>query len=234
MNARKTLFHAVCASAALVAVNAVAQDIQGEDAELSYKMGYDIGVRMQEMGIKNLDPSAFSAGAMDAMADKDSQLSTAQSDAAAATLTRLQSEEMDRKRLELANAAENNLKIGKVFLDENAQRDGVQVTPSGLQYEVVRAGDGPRPKATDTVRVHYQGTLIDGTEFDSSYSRGEPAVFPLNRVISGWTEGLQLMPVGSEYRFCIPSDLAYGGRNQGKIGPNSTLVFKVELLGIEG
>ncbi len=234
MNARKTLIHAICASAVLVGTQAIAQDIQGEDAELSYKMGYDIGERMQEMGIKNLDPSAFSAGAMDAMADKDSQLSEAQSSAATATLTRLQSEEMDRRRLELANAAENNLKIGKTFLEENAQRDGVQVTPSGLQYEVVRAGDGPRPKATDTVRVHYQGTLIDGTEFDSSYGRGEPAVFPLNRVISGWTEGLQLMPVGSEYRFVIPSDLAYGGRNQGKIGPNSTLIFKVELLGIEG
>ncbi|MFK7955106.1 MAG: FKBP-type peptidyl-prolyl cis-trans isomerase [Lysobacterales bacterium] len=233
MKVVKTLFAASIASTVLLSGAAMSQNIEGDDAELSYKMGHDIGQRMLEMGIKTLDPSAFSAGAVDAMAERESRLTPEQASGATSTLTRLQTEEQDRRRVELANAAQNNLKAGEDYLTENAKRDGVQVTDSGLQYEVVRAGDGPRPMATDTVRVHYQGTLLDGTEFDSSYSRGEPAVFPLNRVISGWTEGLQLMPVGSEYRFHIPSDLAYGGRSQAKIGPNSTLVFKVELMGIE-
>ena len=127
-----------------------------------------------------------------------------------------------------ANEAE-----GEKFLAENAQRPGVVVTDSGLQYEVIEAGDGAKPLATETVKVHYAGTLIDGTEFDSSYKRGEPIEFPLNRVIAGWTEGVQLMSVGSKYRFYIPGALAYGPRGAGPdIGPNATLVFEVELLDI--
>ncbi|MGN7612903.1 FKBP-type peptidyl-prolyl cis-trans isomerase [Magnetococcales bacterium HHB-1] len=120
-------------------------------------------------------------------------------------------------------------------LEENAKKEGVKVTSSGLQYEVLKEGDGSKPKATDTVRVHYAGTLTDGTEFDSSYKRGEPISFPLNRVIKGWTEGLQLMSVGSKYRLTIPGELAYGPRGmpQAGIGPNATLIFDVELLGIE-
>ncbi len=122
-----------------------------------------------------------------------------------------------------------------MYLEENARKEGVTVTASGLQYEVLEQGDGPKPSATDTVRVHYAGTLTDGTEFDSSYKRGEPISFPLNRVISGWTEGLQLMGVGSTFLFTIPGDLAYGpaGMPPAGIGPNATLIFKVELLGIE-
>ncbi|MBF0590113.1 MAG: FKBP-type peptidyl-prolyl cis-trans isomerase [Magnetococcales bacterium] len=123
----------------------------------------------------------------------------------------------------------------RMFLEENAKKEGVTVTESGLQYEVLTQGDGPKPASRDTVRVHYAGTLVDGTEFDSSYKRGEPISFPLNRVIKGWTEGLQLMPVGSKYRLTIPGDLAYGPRGmpQAGIGPDATLVFDVELLGIE-
>ncbi|MBF0588484.1 MAG: FKBP-type peptidyl-prolyl cis-trans isomerase [Magnetococcales bacterium] len=115
-----------------------------------------------------------------------------------------------------------------------ASEEGIQVTASGLKYEVMTEGDGPKPSATDTVRVHYAGTLEDGTEFDSSYKRGEPISFPLNRVIAGWTEGVQLMGVGSKYRFTIPGDLAYGpmGMPQAGIGPNATLIFVVELLDI--
>lgn len=116
------------------------------------------------------------------------------------------------------------------FLAENAQKEGVMVTESGLQYEVIETSEGVSPEATDTVTVHYRGTLIDGTEFDSSYSRSEPTTFPLNRVIPGWTEGLQLMQQGAKYRFFIPSELAYGGTGQGAIPPNSTLIFEVELL----
>ncbi|MEM7697499.1 MAG: FKBP-type peptidyl-prolyl cis-trans isomerase, partial [Verrucomicrobiota bacterium] len=119
------------------------------------------------------------------------------------------------------------------FLEDNAKKDGVTTTSSGLQYEVITEGDGAKPAATDTVTVHYHGTLIDGTVFDSSVERGQPTSFPLNRVISGWTEGLQLMPTGSKYRFTIPSDLAYGDRGAGTdIPPGATLVFEVELIKI--
>ena len=118
------------------------------------------------------------------------------------------------------------------FLAENGKRDEVTTTESGLQYEVLEEGDGAQPTRQDQVTVHYKGELLDGTVFDSSYDRGEPATFPLNRVIPGWTEGLQLMKVGAKYKFYIPSELGYGSRDQGKIPPNSTLIFQVELLSI--
>ena len=122
---------------------------------------------------------------------------------------------------------------GKAFLAENAKKDGVIVTKSGLQYSIVKKATGPKPKADDTVTVHYVGTLIDGTEFDSSVKRGKPATFPLNRVIPGWTEGLQLMSVGEKYKFVIPAELGYGEQGAGTIPANATLVFEVELLDIE-
>jgi FKBP-type peptidyl-prolyl cis-trans isomerase FklB len=126
-----------------------------------------------------------------------------------------------------------NLKAGEDFLQANKEREGVHTTASGLQYEVLTEGNGPRPKATDKVKCHYHGTLIDGTIFDSSVQRGQPATFPLNMVIKGWTEALQLMPVGSKYRLFLHPSLAYGERQTGSvIGPNSTLIFDVELLGI--
>jgi FKBP-type peptidyl-prolyl cis-trans isomerase len=134
---------------------------------------------------------------------------------------------------EAAARAEENAARGAEFLSENAEKEGVQVTESGLQYEVLREGEGPTPEATDQVSIHYQGTLMDGTQFDSSYDRGEPAVFAVNGVIPGFSEGLQLMPVGSQYRFYIPSELGYGPQGSGgAIGPNSTLIFEVELLDI--
>lgn len=126
-----------------------------------------------------------------------------------------------------------NLKVGEDFLKENGAKEGVHTTPSGLQYEILKEGDGAKPKATDTVKCHYHGTLIDGTVFDSSVKRGQPASFPLNMVIKGWTEALQLMPVGSKWRLFLHPALAYGDRQTGaSIGPNSTLIFDVELLGI--
>jgi FKBP-type peptidyl-prolyl cis-trans isomerase len=130
-------------------------------------------------------------------------------------------------------APANPLAAGQTFLARNAQEPGVMTTASGLQYKVITEGSGAQPTATDTVTVHYRGTLIDGTEFDSSYSRGEPISFPLNGVIPGWTEGLQLMTVGSKYILYIPSELGYGAQGAGAaIPPNSTLIFEVELLGI--
>jgi len=126
-----------------------------------------------------------------------------------------------------------NLAKGRAFLEENGKREGVITTSSGLQYEIITMGSGPKPTASSTVRVNYEGKLIDGTEFDSSYKRGESISFPLNRVISGWTEGVQLMQVGSVYKFFIPTELAYGARTTGSIPANSALIFKIELLGIQ-
>lgn len=130
--------------------------------------------------------------------------------------------------------SQSALERGQQFLQENAKRDGVKTTASGLQYEVITEGKGKSPKATDEVLVHYRGTLLDGTEFDSSYKRNEPISFPLNQVIKGWTEGVQLMQEGAKYRFFIPSNLAYGSRGAGgAIGPDETLVFEVELLKVQ-
>ena len=132
----------------------------------------------------------------------------------------------------LAAMAATPAEKGEEFLKENAKKEGVKTTASGLQYKVIKEGEGKSPKATDTVSVHYRGTLLDGTEFDSSYKRNEPTQFPLNRVIKGWTEGVQLMKEGAKYQFFIPSQLAYGERGTpgGPIGPNETLIFDIELL----
>ncbi len=134
----------------------------------------------------------------------------------------------------LSLMAQSALEKGQQFLQENAKKEGVKSTPSGLQYVVLTEGQGKSPKATDTVLVHYKGTLLDGTEFDSSYKRNAPISFPLNQVIPGWTEGVQLMKEGGKYRFFIPSNLAYGSRGAGgAIGPDETLIFDVELLKVQ-
>ena len=140
---------------------------------------------------------------------------------------------MQEKKLQLkAQIGIENKVIGLAFLNNNAKQAGIIVTDSGLQYEVLKNGEGSKPKATDTVTVNYLGTLLDGTEFDSSYSRNKSASFPLNRVIKGWTEGVQLMNVGAKYKFYVPADLAYGARSTGKISSHSSLIFEVELLKI--
>ena len=148
-------------------------------------------------------------------------------------------QDFQKKLQEIANeqkkkVADENAKVSADFLAENAKKDGIKVTESGLQYEVITEGNGASPKATDVVKVHYEGTLISGQIFDSSIKRGEPVEFPLNQVIPGWTEGVQLMKVGSKYRFFIPSNLAYGEQGAGgMIAPNSALIFEVELLEIK-
>tara|TARA_Y100000766_G_C18893273_1_gene599627 strand:- start:1818 stop:2333 length:516 start_codon:yes stop_codon:yes gene_type:complete len=161
----------------------------------------------------------------DALAGKESRLKPEEMQEAMMNMRKKMVEERKQK-------AEENKTSGAKYLEENKAKEGVKVTESGLQYKVLKEGEGAQPKESDTVKVHYKGTLIDGTEFDSSYSRNEPAEFGVGQVIRGWVEGLQLMKVGSKYQFFIPSDLAYGPQGRPSIPPNSVLIFEVELLDI--
>lgn len=204
-----------------------ALDLEVREQRASYAQGVMIGQQGQEFPVQ---VDAFVQGVRDGI-EGNSQLNEAELAAAVSEFHSIRSEGADTE------AAENKL-VGEEFLAENAQREGVIVTESGLQYEVLVAGDGPRPTETDTVTVHYRGTTLDGTEFDGSRSHDPPgpSTFGVNRVIAGWTEGLQLMPVGSKYKLYIRSDLAYGDNAPpgAGFGPGSTLVFEVELLGIVG
>jgi FKBP-type peptidyl-prolyl cis-trans isomerase len=176
-----------------------------------------------------VDVAAMVQAIQAGFAGKPAKLTEAEAEQVKAEFSAIMQAKMTAKA---AAEGQNNLKAGQAFLAENGKKPGVRTTASGLQYQVLRAGSGPTPAKTDKVRVHYQGTLLDGTKFDSSYDRGQPAEFGLNQVIPGWAEGVALMPVNSKYRFWIPSNLAYGPQGQPPIGPNSTLVFDVELLGI--
>lgn len=189
--------------------------------KISYALGMVIGHNLKGMGIENLNVQAFTQAVQDVLNGQP----TAQTDAEAQkTVT----EYLQAKEAEAGKMARE---AGEKFLEENAKNEGVVVLPSGLQYQVLTEGNGRKPKATDNVKCHYEGTLIDGTVFDSSYRRGEAATFPLNGVIAGWTEGVQLMGEGAKYRFFIPYQLAYGTRGAGQsIPPYATLIFDVELI----
>lgn len=223
--------HALATAALLAAgVGAVqAQDLATDKDKVSYMIGMDVGQNLGQFK-DEVDVDVLVRGLRDAMDGKETQLTQEQAaEVRQQFMQRMQAQAQQQR----VQAAETNRAEGEAFLAENGKKAGVTTTDSGLQYEVITAGDGPRPKATDRVRVHYVGTLLDGTKFDSSIDRGEPAEFPLNGVIPGWTEGLQLMPVGSKYKFYIPSELAYGEQGTpGPIGPNATLTFEVELLEI--
>jgi len=208
--------------------------LETEAQQQSYGIGASVGnflnedlANKKELGIE-LDQELMIRGFKDALAG-DAKI---EEEKIREVLTALDESVRAKQQEQAKAAAQENLAEGEKYLAENAKKEGVEVTESGLQYEVLEQGDGEKPAETDTVKVHYKGTLLDGTEFDSSYSRNEPTTFPLNRVIPGWTEGLQLMPVGAKYKFTIPSELAYGERDLGKIPANSTLVFEVELLEI--
>lgn len=196
----------------------------------SYAIGVSIGSQLAEEGVEP-DIDAFVAGLRDALAGNESKIPMRELQQVMADFQEDLEQKAEVKRKQLGAA---NLKAGQEFLAQNARRKGVVTLPSGLQYEILVDGEGAVPKATDTVRTHYKGTLIDGAVFDSSHDRGQPAEFQVGGVIKGWVEALQLMKVGSKWKLFVPSDLAYGERGAGrKIGPNAVLIFEVELLGIE-
>lgn len=240
----KTLRISLLASAVVVALAACGggeterasvseADLSSDDARQSYALGANIGSYIsseleqhQEVGIE-LDEDLMVSGFIDAL-EGNAVLSEEEAEELVFTLR----ERFTTQQSEVVGG--RNIEEGMAYQEENAARDGVMVTESGLQYEVLESGDGESPAANDIVEVHYEGTLIDGTVFDSSYERDEPISFPLNRVIPGWTEGVQLMQIGAKYRFVIPAELAYGDRQVagGLIQPNSTLIFEVELLDV--
>lgn len=197
--------------------------------KVSYIIGSQIGTQMKGQGI-DLDDEKFVRGLQDGRAGRELALTPEEIQAVMAAFQQQMMEKMQAARTE---AGEKAGAEGVAFLAENAEKPGVKTTESGLQYMVVEEGDGDTPAATDVVRTHYRGTLIDGTEFDSSYARGEPAEFPVNGVIPGWTEALQLMQVGDKWKLFIPSELAYDTRGAGQdIPPNAALIFDIELLEI--
>jgi FKBP-type peptidyl-prolyl cis-trans isomerase len=203
--------------------------IDSEEQKISYAMGYNMGNNFRQI-YPNLDIDSLIQGIIDSINQKESLMTN---DEIQKTLMQLQENMRKSQQVQKKAKAEENKIEGEKFLKENAKKKGIKVTKSGLQYQIIKPGNGPQPKVNDTVKVNYRGTFIDGNEFDSSYKRGVPASFPLNRVISGWTEGLQLMKVGSKYKFFIPSELAYKEHGAPPtIGPNVTLIFEVELLEI--
>jgi FKBP-type peptidyl-prolyl cis-trans isomerase FkpA/FKBP-type peptidyl-prolyl cis-trans isomerase FklB len=202
--------------------------LDNDEQKLSYSMGRTIAEQLVNGGF-DVDVVALKAGIDDAHGGVDTKVSEEDFNAARDNMI---------KKLEAAHEEEQaglsaaNAEAGAKYLIENGAKEGVVTTETGLQYKVITQGEGDMPGATDNVTVHYRGTLIDGTEFDSSYSRNEPATFPVNAVIPGWTEALQLMPVGAKWELTIPSSLAYGPAATGTIGPDSVLLFEVELLSI--
>ena len=207
-------------------------NLDTEKAKVSYSIGFNMGQNLG--GIKDeIDLAILFQAIRDGLGGEGkAQISQKDRMEIMKTFQGKIRDIMEKKREEQGRKLKKNKEEGEAFLKENGSKEGVITTASGLQYQVIQEGNGPTPKATDTVEVHYRGTLIDGTEFDSSYSKGQPAKFALNRVIPAWTEGVQLMKVGSKYKFFAPSNLAYGPRGSRAIGPNAVLIFEIELLSI--
>jgi FKBP-type peptidyl-prolyl cis-trans isomerase FklB len=204
-------------------------ELKTQKDKASYSIGVSIGKNLKDQKVE-INTDILVKGLLDAYTGAKTQLTEKEM---GDVLTQFQQEIMAKAQEEAAKKGGENKSKGEKFLAENKNKPGVKTTPSGLQYSVISEGTGPKPTASSTVKVHYTGKLIDGTTFDSSVDRGEPVEFPLNGVIKGWTEGVQLMSKGAKYKFYIPSELAYGDRGAGNaIGPNETLVFEVELLDI--
>jgi FKBP-type peptidyl-prolyl cis-trans isomerase FklB len=202
-------------------------EIKDQNDKANYSIGYQIGGDFRKQGVE-ISPEILVRGIKDAQSGAEAPMSKEDMQK---TLMDLQQRVKDAEQAAGRQATEENLASGEAFLAENATREGVTTLPSGLQYKVITAGSGASPKRTDQVTVHYRGILIDGTEFDSSYRRNQPATFRLDRVIPGWTEGLQLMQEGDKWQLFIPAKLAYGEKGSGaRIPPNATLIFEVELI----
>lgn len=208
----------------------VVKELKTHQDSVSYAIGFNIGQNFKMQSVE-VDATILAAAINDVLADKKALLNEEQ---AQQIMMAYQTELMAKQEEKRKADGSKNMDAGKKFLAENKTKEGVQTTASGLQYKVIKMGDGPKPTSSDRVKCHYKGTLIDGKQFDSSIDRGEPAVFPVTGVIAGWTEVLQMMPVGSKWQVFIPSELGYGERGAGEdIGPNATLIFEIELLGIE-
>jgi FKBP-type peptidyl-prolyl cis-trans isomerase len=198
--------------------------------KFSYALGMNLGANLHKQSAP-VDPNIMARGLKDALAGGKTLLTAEE---ARAAITAVQNDMHEKQQAKMQVAGDANKNEGEAFLADNKSKEGVVALPSGLQYKVLKEGNGPKPTATDSVVCNYRGTLINGTEFDSSTKHGGPATFPVNGVIKGWTEALQLMPVGSKWQLFVPSDLAYAERGAGAdIGPNATLIFEVELVSIQ-
>lgn len=217
------------ASTESAAAPAAEVTLENSDQRLSYGIAFGLGQRMAADGMP-MDIDAFAAGFRDGAEGNEGKMTQEEIQA---EMQAYQEKMMAEQQAAQAALGEANLAAATAYLEENKAREGVVVTETGLQYEIVEAGEGPKPGPEDTVEVHYRGTLVDGTEFDSSYKRGETVTFGVGQVIPGWTEALQLMPVGSKWNLYIPPELGYGAGGAGQmIGPNSALIFEVELISI--
>jgi FKBP-type peptidyl-prolyl cis-trans isomerase FklB len=205
-------------------------DLKTQKDKVSYSIGLDIGEKFKKQSI-DIDPDFLARGIKDGLSDAKPLMTEEE---IKTVMTAFEQELQSKALAHMKEISDKNMKEGSAFLAENKKKEGVVTLPSGLQYKVIKAGTGKKPSATDSVTTQYRGTLVDGTEFDSSYKRGQPATFPVTGVIPGWTEALQLMPVGSKWELYIPSNLAYGSRGAGQtIGPNAALIFEIELLSIQ-
>lgn len=226
----KYLSTALAASLMTMPLLSHADDALTSDQDkVSYSLGVDMGRNLQKQGI-DVNPDVVVQGLKDGIAGGPLKMTDGEMQA---TMTAFIQSMRDKMAAKEKDAAKDNLAKGQAYLDANKKKDGWKVTASGLQYKVITTGTGPKPAATDTVVTNYRGTTIDGTEFDSSYKRNEPAEFPVDKVIPGWTEALQMMPVGSKWQLAIPASLAYGEDAPPQIGPNSVLLFDIELLSIK-
>jgi FKBP-type peptidyl-prolyl cis-trans isomerase FklB len=223
MNFKTSFFITLAFGMLITLFHATAQKQTESMDSLSYSVGILVATNLKSQGIEDINAQDLSLGISDVINGKNPRINMEDAN-------RILQDYMTRQQDKMKQEAS---KVGAEFLAQNAKRKGVVVLPSGLQYEIMKEGTGEKPKATDKVKTHYHGTLIDGTVFDSSVNRGEPATFPVNGVIKGWVEALQLMPVGSKWKLFVPYDLAYGERGAGAmIKPYSTLIFEVELLEI--
>ena len=225
----KTTTHAPVKKTGTAPKSAAPLALKTQKEKASYAIGLNIGKNLHKDSLE-VDPNIFLRGFKDGMVGGKSLLTD---DEIKTVLTAVQADLNKKQGEKMQQQGEANKKAGDAFLAANKNKEGVVTLPSGLQYKVLKSGTGPKPSASDSVVCNYKGTFLDNTEFDSSYKRGQPATFPVNGVIKGWTEALQLMPAGSKWQLFVPSDLAYGPNGRPEIGPNSTLLFDVELLSIE-